>query len=58
MTRYQQQLQRAYDRARYMVRNPGYRHREVGDAKAEAGLVGVGAQASRARGDQLSPAWS
>ena len=53
MTDYQKQRQRAYDRARHMVRNLNHHHPDVEDAKAEAGLVSGEAHISRARGDQL-----
>ena len=53
MTDYQQQRQRAYDRATHMVRAGGYTHADVEDAKAEAGLVREQARISRARGGQI-----
>ena len=53
ITRYQRQRQRAYDRARHMLRNPQSMHPDMEDAKAEAALVHAEAKISRARGDQL-----
>ena len=49
MTVYPKQRQRAYDRARRMVRNPNH-HKDVEDAKAEAAMIRAEAQISRARG--------
>ena len=54
MTRYQKERQRVYDRAQHMVDNlRGHPHREIEDAKAEAGLVRNRARISRAQGDEL-----
>ena len=55
MTRYQKERQRVYDRARHSVSDlAGHPHRDVEDAKAEAGLVRHQARMSRAQGDQLA----
>ena len=53
MTRYQNERQHAYDRARHMVEGRGHLDNYVEDAKAEAALVREQAVVSRARGNQL-----